>query len=150
MQKLNFPDYQFKIKEENKRTQIFDTVRKKYVALTPEEWVRQHIITFLINEKKFPASLIAVEVSLNRGSKKQRGDIVIYTNDGKPRMIVECKAPEVKITQDVFFQIARYNAPLKMNYLVVTNGINHFCCKMDYENGEHVFIKDIPYYDFIK
>lgn len=150
MQKLNFPDYQFKIKEENKRTQIFDTVRKKYVALTPEEWVRQHIITFLINEKKFPASLIAVEVSFNRGSKKQRGDIVIYTNDGKPRMIIECKAPEVKITQDVFFQIARYNAPLKMNYLVVTNGINHFCCKMDYENGEHIFIKDIPCYDFIK
>ena len=150
MQKLNFPDYQFKIKEENKRTQIFDTVRKKYVALTPEEWVRQHIITFLITEKKFPSSLIAVEVSLNRGTKKQRGDIVIYTNDGLPRMIIECKAPEVKITQDVFFQIARYNAPLKMNYLVVTNGINHFCCKMDYENGEHVFIKDIPYYDFIK
>ena len=88
MQKLKFPDYQFKIKEENKRTQIFDTVRKKYVALTPEEWVRQHIITFLITEKKFPASLIAVEVSLNRGTKKQRGDIVIYTNDGKPRMII--------------------------------------------------------------
>ncbi len=150
MQKLNFPDYQFKIKEENKRTQIFDTVRKKYVALTPEEWVRQHIIKFLINEKMFPASLIAVEVSLNRGTKKQRGDIVIYANDGKPRMIIECKAPEVKITQDVFFQIARYNAPLKMNYLVVSNGISHFCCKMDYANGEHVFIKDIPSYDFIK
>jgi hypothetical protein len=150
MQKLNFPDYQFKIKEENKRTQIFDTVRKKYVALTPEEWVRQHIIVFLITEKKYPASLIAVEVSLNRGTKKQRGDIVIYTNDGKPRMIIECKAPEVNITQDVFFQIARYNAPLKMNYLVVSNGISHFCCKMDYENGEHIFIKDIPYYDFIK
>ncbi|MGE0636599.1 MAG: type I restriction enzyme HsdR N-terminal domain-containing protein [Bacteroidia bacterium] len=147
MQQLNFPVYQFKIKEENKRTQIFDTVRKKYVALTPEEWVRQHIITFLISEKKFPASLIAVEVSLNRGSKKQRGDIVVYTNNGKPRMIIECKAPEVKITQDVFFQIARYNAPLKMNYLVVTNGIRHFCCKMNYESGDHVFIKEIPDYD---
>lgn len=149
MQKLNFPSYPFKIKEDDKRTQIFDTVRKKYVALTPEEWVRQHIITFLITEKKFPASLIAVEVSLNRGTKKQRADIVIYTNDGKPRMIIECKAPEVKITQDVFYQIARYNAPLKMNYLVVTNGLMHFCCKMDYKNDEHVFIKEIPLYKAI-
>lgn len=147
MQQLSFPDYKFKIKTEGQRTQIFDPVRKKYVTLTPEEWVRQHIISFLIEEKKFPASLIAVEISLNRGSKKQRGDIVVYTNDGKPKMIIECKAPEVKITQDVFYQIARYNAPLKMNYLVVTNGINHFCCKMDYENGEHTFLREIPEYD---
>lgn len=149
MQQLNFPHYQFKLKEDDKRTQIFDTVRKKYVALTPEEWVRQHIIMFLITEKKFPASLIAVEVSLNRGNKKQRGDIVIYTNDGKPRMIIECKAPEVKITQDTFYQIARYNAPLKMNYLVVTNGLMHFCCKMDYEKGEHTFLKEIPVYNLL-
>ena len=146
MQQLNFPAYKFKLKAEDKRTQIFDAVRKKYVSLTPEEWVRQHVIAFLINEKGFPASLIAVEVSLNRGTKKQRADIVIYTNDGKPRMIVECKAPEVKITQDVFFQIARYNAPLKMNYLLVTNGLQHFCCKMEYENGEHVFLKEVPMY----
>jgi hypothetical protein len=103
MQQLNFPAYEFKVKTEKQKTQIFDAVRKKYVALTPEEWVRQHIIAFLIAEKQFPASLIAVEVSLNRGSKKQRGDVVVYTNDGKPRMIIECKAPEVKITQDVFF-----------------------------------------------
>jgi hypothetical protein len=149
MQKLNFPEYLFKLKEENKRTQIFDNVRKKYVVLTPEEWVRQHIITFLINEKKFPASLIAIEVSLNRGSKKQRGDVVIYANDGKPRMIIECKAPEVKITQDTFYQIARYNAPLKMDYLVVSNGITHFCCKMDYEKGEHIFVKEIPLYHLL-
>ena len=147
MQQLNFPAYEFKVKTEKQKTQIFDAVRKKYVALTPEEWVRQHIIAFLIAEKQFPASLIAVEVSLNRGSKKQRGDVVVYTNDGKPRMKIECKAPEVKITQDVFFQIARYNAPLKMNYLVVTNGITHFCCKMDYKSGEHIFIKEIPIYD---
>jgi hypothetical protein len=150
MQQLNFPAYEFKVKTEKQKTQIFDLVRKKYVTLTPEEWVRQHIIMFLVTEKKFPASLIAVEVSLNRGSKKQRGDIVIYTNDGKPRMIIECKAPEVKITQDVFFQIARYNAPLKMNYLVVSNGINHFCCKMDYKNGEHTFLKEIPFYHLLK
>ncbi len=117
------------------------------MALTPEEWVRQHLLAFLVNEKKFPASLIAVEISLNRGNKKQRGDVVVYTNDGKPKLIIECKAPEVKITQDTFYQIARYNAPLKMAYLIVTNGMQHFCCKMDYEKGEHTFIKDIPDYD---
>ena len=149
MQPLNYPVYDFKLKTEKQRTEIFDVVRKKYVALTPEEWVRQHTIRYLAEEKKFPLSLIAVEVSLNRGTKKQRADIVIYTTDGKPRMIVECKAPEVKITQETFFQIARYNAPLKMSYLVVTNGINHYCCKMDYENGEHRFLKEVPMFHLL-
>lgn len=149
VQQLNFPSYRFKVKTENKKTQIFDVVRKKYVALTPEEWVRQHLIAFLIAEKQFPASLIAVEISLNRGNKKQRGDIVVYTNDGKPKLIAECKAPDVKITQDTFYQIARYNAPIKMNYLVVSNGLQHFCCKMDYENGEHKFLREIPLYGLL-
>ena len=144
MQQLNFPTYNFKLNHAGKKTQIFDVIRKKYVVLTPEEWVRQHLVMFLVREKKYPASLIAVEISLNRGSKKQRADIVAYSNSGKPFLIAECKAPEVKITQETFFQIARYNAPLKMDYLFVTNGINHYCCKMDYQNGEHKFLEEIP------
>ena len=144
MQQLNFPTYDFKLNHAGKKTQIFDVIRKKYVVLTPEEWVRQHLVMFLVREKKYPASLIAVEISLNRGSKKQRADIVAYSNSGKPFLIAECKAPEVKITQETFFQIARYNAPLKMDYLFVTNGINHYCCKMDYQNGEHKFLEEIP------
>lgn len=150
MQRLNFPEYEFKLREAEGRVQIFDSIRKKYIALTPEEWVRQHLLTFLVKEKKYPASLIAFEISLNRGNKKQRADVVVFANDGNPKLIAECKAPDVKIAQETFFQIARYNAPLKMNYLVVSNGINHYCCKMDYENGKHLFMEEIPSYEEIR
>ena len=122
MQLLNLPAYQYKIKTDGQRKQIFDRIRKKYVALTPEEWVRQHFINFLIEQKKYPESLMMVEMKLKYNRQQKRGDIVIYNNLGKPCVIVECKSPEIKITQDVFDQAARYNMTLKVEYLLVTNG----------------------------
>jgi hypothetical protein len=147
--KLNLPIYSFKFKELDQRTQIFDAIRKKYIALTPEEWVRQNFIQYLINEKQFPASLIAIEMGLKYNQMQRRGDVVIYDKTGKPVVIVECKAPSVKITQDVFDQIARYNMVLRVKYLIVTSGLNHYCCSMDYEDLSYSFMQEIPTYDKI-
>jgi hypothetical protein len=144
MTALNFPEYTFKIRQRKDTREIFDVLRKKYVALTPEEWVRQHAINFLIYEKKFPAVLLASEVELNVIRTKKRCDILAYERSGQPFLIVECKAPEVKITQEVFEQIARYNIPLKVKYLMVTNGLIHYFCKINYTNGTFSFLKDIP------
>jgi hypothetical protein len=146
MIKLNFPEYTFSYNKAEAGLQVFDRIRKKFVLLTPEEWVRQHTLCFLIEEKKFPASLMAVEMGLKYNTMQNRSDIVIYNTLGKPHVIVECKAPEVKISQDTFDQIARYNFTLKASYLIVTNGLSHFCCKMDYENNSYAFLKDIPIY----
>lgn len=141
---LNLPQYTFKYKTEGKRTQIFDAIRKKYVALTDEEWVRQNFIRYLIEEKKFPASLMSVESSLKYNSLQKRSDLVVYDTSGKPHLILECKAPLVKITQDAFDQAARYNMTYKVKYLIITNGINHFCCEMDYLNNSYCFLKNVP------
>jgi hypothetical protein len=146
MQKLNLPTYNFKFKSSENKTLIFDKLRKKYMVLTPEEWVRQHFIYFLIEEKKFPVSLIAIEKQLTINNLKKRSDILVFNTDGKPEIIVECKAPSIKITQDAFDQIARYNLKLKANYLIVTNGLEHFYCKMDFKNETYVFLKTIPDY----
>lgn len=146
MQKLNLPTYSFKLKSNEKHTLIFDNLRKKYFVLTPEEWVRQHFVQFLIKEKKYPISLIAIEKQLTINNLKKRTDIVIYNKLGNPDIIVECKAPQIKITQATFDQIARYNLKLKANYLIVTNGLDHFFCKMDVENETYIFLKDIPDY----
>jgi hypothetical protein len=146
MQALNLPPYQFKFKETEGRLMIFDSFRKKYVVLTPEEWVRQNFISYLISEKKFPASLIAVEAGLKYNQLQKRADILVYDKQGGPLLLVECKAPEVKITQDTFDQVARYNMTFKVKYLVVTNGMNHFCCQMDYSDNSYVYLKDIPVY----
>jgi len=143
---LNLPPYSPRLKRNEQRTQIFDSIRKKYVVLTPEEWVRQHFISYLLTEKKYPAALMAVETGLKYNRLRKRSDVVIYNTGGKPFVIVECKAPEVKITQDTFDQVARYNFTLKVRYLIVTNGINHFCCEMDYEKGSYAFLKEIPGY----
>jgi type I site-specific restriction-modification system R (restriction) subunit len=116
MKKLNLPAYNFKFKTVNQKTQIFDSIRKKYIALTPEEWVRQNFICFLVEEKKYPASLIAVESGLKYLSQKKRTDIVIYSNVGKPIVIVECKAPEVAIKEETFEQISRYNSTFKLTW----------------------------------
>ena len=116
------------------------------MVLTPEEWVRQHYVYFLIKEKKYPISLIALEKQLTINNRKKRTDILVFNSDGNPEIIVECKAPSIKITQDTFDQIARYNLKLKANYLVVTNGLEHFYCKMDFENETYIFLKDIPNY----
>ncbi len=144
MHKLNLPEYDLKIKTANKKTQIFDAVRKKYVSLTPEEWVRQHIIRFLIESKGVPASLIAIEKGLSYNKLKKRSDVLVYDRNGLPYLLVECKAPKVKITQETFHQIARYNRSLHVKYLVVTNGLNHFCCEMDYIKMNYSFLDDIP------
>lgn len=148
MQKLNLPTYSFKLKSKENKTLIFDKFRKKYVILTPEEWVRQHVALYLLEEKKYPISLISVEKQLTINNLKKRSDILVFNTFGTPEIIVECKAPSVKITQETFDQIARYNLKLKANYLIVTNGLVHFFCQMDFDNESYVFLEEIP--DFIK
>ncbi|MCX6256785.1 MAG: type I restriction enzyme HsdR N-terminal domain-containing protein [Bacteroidia bacterium] len=146
MESLNLPAYSFNIKSERQRNLIFDEIRKKYVPLTPEEWVRQHFVKYLINEKKYPAQLIAVEMFLKHNKMKRRCDIVIFDKSGRPLLITECKAPSVKISREAFEQLAVYNLKLLVSYLIVTNGIDHYCCKMDGENRNPVFLKEIPEY----
>lgn len=147
MIKLNLPNYKFKLKSSENKTLIFDNLRKKYFVLTPEEWVRQHFVQFLMDEKKYPISLIAIEKQLTINNRKKRTDILIFNTDGNPDIIVECKAPQIKITQATFDQIARYNLKLKANYLIVTNGLEHFYCKMDFEKETYIFLKEIPTYN---
>ncbi len=147
MKKLNFPKYNYRFKNSENKQRIFDDIRKKFVILTPEEWVRQHCVSFLINEKKYPKSLINVEKELTINNIKKRYDIVIFNTDGSIKILVECKAQKVKITQSTFDQIAQYNLTLKSEFLMITNGINHYYCKMDYENSQYVFLKDIPEYE---
>lgn len=146
MQQLNLPTYNFRLKSNEKHTFIFDEIRKKYIVLTPEEWVRQHFVRFLIAEKQYPISLIAIEKQLTVNNLKKRSDILIFSSDGLPNIIVECKAPKIKITQDTFDQIARYNLKLNANYLIVTNGLVHYYCKLDAENEQYIFLEDIPNY----
>ena len=144
--KLNLPNAALKTKLVEGTTQVFDAVRKKYLILTPEEWVRQHFIHYLNKEKNYPFGLMGVEKMVKYNSLKTRADIVIYNREGMPSVIVECKAPNVKITQDAFNQIAKYNYKLRVRYLVVTNGLQHFCCEMDYENNKFTFLEEIPEY----
>ena len=143
---LNLPIAALKTKLVEGTTQVFDQVRKKYLVLTPEEWVRQHFIHYLNQEKNYPLGLMGVEKMVKYNSMKTRADIVLYTTDGKPNMIVECKAPDVEITQDTFNQIARYNFKLRVEFLVVTNGMKYYCCKMDYKTNDITFLKEIPVY----
>ncbi|WP_299528302.1 type I restriction enzyme HsdR N-terminal domain-containing protein [uncultured Lutibacter sp.] len=146
MQQLNLPTYKFRIKSTKNKYVIFDIIRKKYVSLTPEEWVRQHIIHYLIEEKNYPLSLIGIEKKLTINKLTKRTDILVFNTEGLPHIIVECKAPSININQNAFDQIARYNLKLNANYLIVTNGINHYYCKMDFEKEEYVFLKNIPNY----
>jgi len=147
MPELNLPEYPVKIrsKTDGKR-EILDPVRKKFVRLTPEEWVRQHFLNFLVNSHHYPASLIHVEASLTYNRLSKRSDIVVYSRQGKPLMAVECKAPTVEITQKVFEQLAMYNFTLKVSYLVLTNGMQHYICRMEPENGHFTFLEEFPDY----
>ncbi len=144
MQKLNLPPYNANIKSDNGRNLIFDVLRGKYVALTPEEWVRQNFVQYLINYKNYSRSLMNNEIPLRLNGTSKRCDTVVFSNTAVPKMIIEYKAPEIKITQKVFNQITRYNMVLKVDYLVVSNGLNHYCCKMDYENQGYIFLEDVP------
>lgn len=144
MLKLNFPDYSFRIKNSENKRWIFDVIRKKFLVLTPEEWVRQHTLQFLLQQKQYSPALINVEKLFKLHNTTKRYDIVVFRNDGSIFLIVECKAPSVSITQETFDQIARYNLAVEAQYLMVTNGLEHFFCRMDYENERYVFLEDIP------
>lgn len=146
MQKLNFPTYSFRLKNRENKRLIFDDIRKKFVVLQPEEWVRQHCVKYLMDHKNYPLSLINVEKELKVNGLSKRYDIIIFNPDGSIHLIVECKAPKIPINQDAFDQIARYNLTLNASYLMVTNGINHYYCAMDVEEERYQFLKDIPDY----
>lgn len=146
MQELNLPQYPVKIKEEDGVRYIFDFIRKKYLVLLPEEWVRQNFIHFLVTDKGYASSLIAIEKGLKLNELHKRADIVIYDNQANPIVLIECKAPKIKINQEVFEQVARYNVVFKVPYIVVTNGLEHYCAKVDFETNSFEFLKDIPDY----
>lgn len=147
MHPLNLPPFPFQIVEgEDKKIRIFDPNRKKFLLLTSEEWVRQHCIQYLLKEKNFPASLLIVEGGIAFSQRKGRFDILFYSPLRKPLLLVECKAPSVKITQQTFDQIARYNMNLKVSYLVVTNGLEHYACQIDFETKSYTFLPEIPDY----
>ena len=146
--KLNLPQYEFNIKKDSTGNfKIFDSLRRKFVALTPEEWVRQNFVAFLINDKRFPAGLMNNEISLTQNGISRRCDTLIADRHGNPFMIVEYKAPSIQISQKVFDQIVRYNMVLRAKYLVVSNGLSHYCCKIDYATNSYSFLPDIPDYD---
>ncbi|OAV73404.1 hypothetical protein Barb6_00260 [Bacteroidales bacterium Barb6] len=143
---LNLPSFAVKVSvREGKRT-VFDPVRGKYVALTPEEWVRQHFVHYMIVEKGYPKGLLANEVSITLNGTAKRCDTVVYNRFLEPLMIVEYKAPGVEITGRVFDQIVRYNMALQVKYLTVSNGMSHFCCRMNYADGTYTFLPELPAY----
>lgn len=146
MQELNFPKFVFRFKNNENKVSIFDVIRKRFMVLQPEEWVRQHCVHYLIEVKKYPISLINVEKELKVNDLKKRYDIVIFNTDGSIHLIVECKAPKIEIKQNTFDQIARYNLALNATYLMVTNGLNHYYCSMDFKAEQYNFLKDIPEY----
>lgn len=143
---LNLPQYQFKLKQEGNTPFIFDEIRKKYLVLTPEEWVRQHFVKYLITEKGYPRSLVRLEGGLTLNTLKKRTDIVLFNNMGEKILMVECKAPQVKISQSTFDQIARYNVVHKVRLLAVTNGLQHYFCEIDFNSGSYAFIPELPEY----
>ena len=147
MNQLNLPDFEYKTRIVANQLQIFDPVRRKYVALTPEEWVRQHFIHYLNVHKKVPLSHIAVEKALIVSHLFKRADIVVFKGGSKPLLAVECKAPSVEVNEEVFYQVLRYNMTLRVEYLAVTNGLRHVYCKVDYENQKADFIEELPDYD---
>lgn len=143
---LNFPKFSFRFKNSENKISIFDVIRKKFVILQPEEWVRQHCVHYLIDYKGYPKSLINVEKELKINNLKKRYDIIIFKPDGNIELIVECKSPSILINQATFDQIAQYNLSLNANYLMITNGLNHYYCQMDYTAEKYQFLKDIPDY----
>ena len=147
MLSLNLPVFDAKVVNREGKPAIFDVIRRRYVALTPEEWVRQHFVNYLISFKNYPKELLANEVLVKLNGTSKRCDTVAYNRFLAPLVIVEYKAPTVSITNAVFDQIARYNMVLHVEYLIVSNGLNHYCCKIDYNNQTYVFLNGIPGYD---
>lgn len=147
MLELNLPKFDIKIRKNGNKMQVLDMLRRKYVALTPEEFVRQHFVNYLTAHRNYPPTLVANEVELSVGNKHLRCDSVVYDNNLSPRVIVEYKAPTVGITQQVLNQISAYNLLLHVDYLMISNGLEHFCCRMDYDNNTYVFLDHIPAYE---
>ena len=151
MVELNLPEYEYKVKKrEDGSWAIWDRLRERWVALTPEEWVRQHFVNWLITDKHFPAALMGNEVSLTQNGIARRCDTVVGDRTGAPLVIVEYKAPSINVTQKTFDQIVRYNMVLKARYLIVSNGLNHYCCQIDYGKNTYRFLEDIPQYNNLK
>ena len=146
MTSLNLPPFAHQVQQQAGKTTIFDTIRKKYVVLTPEEWVRQHFIHYLIRHLSYPRTLISVEAGLRYNQMLRRSDVVVYDRDGNPFMVIECKAPTVLLSPKVFEQVAVYNQPLRAEYITVTNGLDHYCCRMDYAAGSYAFVEALPEY----
>lgn len=144
---LNLPKTQLKIMRDNGKMSVWDILRRKYVALTPEEWVRQHFVHYLVEHKGYPAAMLANEVSITLNTTTKRCDTVLYDHQAKPRMIIEYKAPTVALSQRVFDQISRYNIVMHVDYLIVSNGLQHYCCRMDYEHRTYQFLTSIPDYN---
>lgn len=147
MYQLSLPTYDIKLRGTQERPEILDFLRRRYVALTPEEWVRQHFTHWLVEHKGYPKGLLGNEIELKIGDKRLRCDSILYNKEAKPRMIIEYKAPTIQIKQQVFNQISVYNLLLHVDYLVVSNGLQHYCCKMDYSNHSYSFLEEIPNYD---
>jgi hypothetical protein len=145
MQPLNFSAYTFRFKNSENKRAIFDEIRKKFVVLTPEEWVRQHVIQFLISEMKYPKSWINVEKVIKINGLTKRYDVVVFNPNGTIFLLVECKAPKITLSQETFNQIARYNLTLNAQYLMVTNGLNHYFCQMDFQNEKYHFLQNLPH-----
>lgn len=147
MIKLNLPSYAYKLKQHNGSVQIWDTVRRKYVALTPEEWVRQHFIAYLVGGKGYPVGRIGNEISLNLNGRSRRCDTLIYDAEGQPLVLIEYKAPHIAVSQKVFEQAIRYNICFRVPYIILSNGMSHYCCHVDYDTGEFRFLTEIPPYN---
>jgi len=150
MEQLNLPEFKFRIRDRSDRQEIFDPVRKIFVILTSEEWVRQNFIQYLVQVKNVPLSLIGVEKAMTLNKMTKRSDILVFGKKGLPVMVVECKAPAIGISQNVFDQVARYNMTLKVKYLVVTNGREHYCCLIDFEKAAYSFVEEIPDFELLK
>ena len=149
MNELNLPPYDVKVRGTREKPEIFDFLRRRYVALTPEEWVRQHFTHWLVEHKGYPKGLLGNEIALKCGDKTLRCDSVLYDKDLQPRMIIEYKAPTVSLTQRVLNQISDYNLLLHVDYLVVSNGLQHICCRMDYVNRQYDFLQEVPDYNVL-
>jgi len=144
MIQLNFPVYNFRITDKEGKLSIFDPVRKKYVALTPEEWVRQHVIQYLVQEKQVPLSLISAEAEIRLYNTRKRFDLAVFDRNGNALLVVECKAPSVPVTQNVLDQAVRYNLTMKVGFLMLTNGLQHIYCVKDIKTGSIRIIEDLP------
>lgn len=147
MQALNLPKYQIKTRQSGSNIEVFDMIRKKYLVLTPEEWVRQQFILYLIHEKNYPPTLISLEKGIKVLGMNKRFDAVLSDKSGRPIVLIEFKSPDVKVSQQVFEQIARYNIHLKVRYLIVSNGMKHYCCEVDYQKKTFAFLENIPDYN---